>query len=317
MRAFRAAALRPAIGTALALLAVIAGAGCASEETTPLQPEDGITDLRVDIPAPDPAYIDFIGAETVIEPGTENLWCAHLRYDGPDTAFDLLETKQGEFGHHAALLGTQKPLEPGAGADCTHVDEMDQYEVISLGDQELPAGYATSLSSGKSLVIQSHYINASDKPIRIRDVVRLRKVPLADVVEWAAIYATAHLGFKLPPGQESTVQFECTVPQDIRLLLAGGHMHENGSAIEIQYGPDETGLQTMLKTDPWLAEYRDDPPLEHFFESPLLLPKGTLLRTRCDFKNTTAHEITYPEEMCISFGHVAGTKDPMVCAILN
>lgn len=305
---------RSVVSVALALSAALCGAGCGEGETDGPDTDSGVTDVRVAMPVMDPNFIDLAGGEAVIQPGEEKLWCSHLHYDGPDAAFDLQQTMQGQFGHHAVLLGAVKALDPGDGEDCTHTDQVGQYEAFSIGEQELPAGYGVFLASGRSLVLQSHYINVSSEPILIRDVVRLRKVPLAEVKSWASVYATTHMGFSLPAGEASVVQFDCAVEKDVELLLAGGHMHENGTAIEVLYGPDSNALATLLRTDPWLAEYRDFPPMERY-EEPLVLLKGTLLRTRCELENRTGHELTYPEEMCLSFGYAAGTKEPVVCAV--
>jgi hypothetical protein len=131
------------------------------------------------------------------------------------------------------------------------------------------------------------------------------------------MYVTNRLNFTLLPSQTTIVEFDCVVQQDVKLLIAGGHMHEHGTSIELRYGADEASLQTMFKTDPWFAEYRDSPPMQLYFENPLPLPQGTLLRTRCEFDNASGEELSFPKEMCSTFGYAAGSKEPTVCSVDN
>ena len=60
----------------------------------------------------------------------------------------------------------------------------------------------------------------------------------------------------------------------------------------------------MINVDPWLAEYRDNPPVQEFGEvTPLELSEGDIVRTKCVFKNTTDKALAFPSEMCASYGY--------------
>ncbi len=92
--------------------------------------EEPIRDLRVEIAEPDPSFVDFVGGEAVIEPGKEAMLCFHMRWDGGEFAYQGIDVLQGKFGHHAVLLGSLQPLEPGTVEDCTEVAS----ELLTLPD---------------------------------------------------------------------------------------------------------------------------------------------------------------------------------------
>jgi hypothetical protein len=273
--------------------------------------DDRVLDVRVQVPATDPTYVDFVSPEFEIEPGVERMDCVHFRYDGEDTAIQDVNSLQGKYGHHAVLLAAKDPKEPGTREDCTNAEDMTKYDPFAI-PVELPEGLGVYLPKGKPLVLQIHYVNAGKKPIRVRDVVRLKTIPIASVRRWAATFATNSLDVKVPARGESTLSFDCAVPIDADLLLLGGHMHEHGKRIAIELGPDDKSLEQLYATD-WTAEYRDAPPITMMMTNPKPLQKGHILRTTCTWSNTESRPLTFPEEMCSAFGYVAGSKDAVVC----
>jgi hypothetical protein len=288
---------------------------CGSEPAEEIPAGDGVRDLRVAIPEPDAVHIDFIGADTVIAPGEEKMTCVHFRYDGEDTALSDVDTHQGKFGHHAILLGTNAPLPPGTVEDCTKPEDMAKYTVYTLGDADIPPGHGVFLPKGKAMVLQSHYLNTSATPIRVRDVLRLTQMPITDVKQWVASYATNSVAFSLPPHESSTITYDCTIEQDTNLMLIGGHMHEWGTRIEISVGLDETSMKSLYLVDPWQPEFRDAPPVTLMFENPMVIPKGTRLRTSCSWDNTSSKELGFPSEMCSAFAYLQGLKEPATCGV--
>jgi hypothetical protein len=296
----------------LPILASIPLIACGSS-SAPNEPAN-VLDVSVAIPKADPAFLDFVSSEGIVPPGEERMFCMHVRYDGPDMAFDLLDSLQGKFGHHVVLLGVKEALPPGTMVDCTKKEEMSKYDAYTIGGSELPAGHGVFLPSGKPMAMQLHYVNTSARPIKIRDVVRLRKKPISEVKTWASIYVMNSLELSVPPHGKSTISVDCTVPADVKLLLVGGHMHEKGTSVSLQYGVDEKGLKPVYTTNDWKPEYRDNPPMTLFFENPMPLAKGALMRTTCSWSNDTDHKIVFPEEMCDSFGYIAGSKEPVVCS---
>lgn len=290
---------------------------CGGTDEAPVNeiPSDGIRDVRVTLPEPDAIHLDFIGAEDVIQPGEDKLFCTHFRYDGEDAAFNQQITSQGKFGHHAILLAAKEPLPPGTVEDCTDVEAMSKFDAFTIPTEEMPAGLGTFLPKGKPFVLQSHYLNTDSVPIRVRDIVRLKMIPIESVEKWASAYATNTYELGLAPHQVTDVQFDCTIPSDIRLLVFGGHMHEWGTRFEASIGPDAANLKSTYLVDQWNTQYRDSPPVSLYFNDPKPLTAGMILRTHCTFNNNTDTVLDFPHEMCSTFGLVEGSKEPITCII--
>jgi hypothetical protein len=288
-----------------------------TDDGAPPNAEDGVLDVRVAEPAADPNYIDFAGSEMLIPPGVERITCTHLRYDGEETAFSRADALQGIFGHHAILVTPKTPLEPGTVEDCTAGEDMAKFEAFTITGYEVDGDRGFYLPTGKPLVVQSHYVNAGSRPILTRDLVRIKKTPLAPVKNWVSVYATNKVSFEVPSHQSASTSFDCVIPQDLKLLLVGGHLHEWGTRFETFIGPNVDSLESVYLVDPWNPAYRDGPPITLFFENPMPLPQGTILRTSCTWMNNTEQNLGFPSEMCATFGFVEGTKDPLACNVEN
>lgn len=288
---------------------VLALAGCGAEVPKPVA-----LDLRSALPVVDAKHFDVLSAEQEIAPGKELMFCTDFVYDGEDTAFDLMETTQAKFGHHAVLFIPLKPNPPGTVTDCTDAASMKNYSMFALPRAELPTGHGSVLLKGKQLVIQSHYINTGKVPILVRDVVRIRKVPTAEVTSWDSVFINSTEKISIPPhAQGATTTFDCPIANDLHALILVGHMHEWGTKFEAKYVTAAGVEEPLYKVDQWKAEYRDSPPTELYWSNPKLLKAGGLFRITCTWNNTTDSMLTFPQEMCLLLGYTAGTKDAVVC----
>ncbi len=273
----------------------------------------GVRDLRVAVPDADSNYLDLVTPEVTIEPGEEKMLCAYLEHDEADVAISVMESYQATYGHHIVLLSTLEPRPPGTFEDCTEAEDMWKFRAFMLPDTELPDGYGIKIPNGLQFVLQFHYVNAGPKPILVRDVARLKRVPAENVHTWVTTVTTNSLRVAIEPNQRAEESFDCVLPEDVELLVLGGHMHENGSTFEIAVGESETTLERMYFVDPWRAEFRDAPPVTLLFDDPVPLKKGSLLRTTCVWQNRTTKAIDFPEEMCAGFGYVSGRQEPVHC----
>jgi len=273
-------------------------------------------DLRLPMPQPDPKFVDFVGLDTVIKAGEDKMVCVHVKHEGAAVAYDVAQTMQSKFGHHFILLKAKEPKPPGTVEDCTKAEDMAKYDVLTIPEFDLPAGQAFYLESGTAMVMQSHYVNTSREPIRIRDVLRIRKVDISSVKTWAATFALASLTYSVKPFERLKHTFDCKMPSDQQLIMIGGHMHEWGTKFSFAYVDNPTGtMKELYKVDTWRAEYRDAPPTTLMRDKPLLLAAGTSLRTECQWYNDTMEPLTFPHEMCSSFGVVLGTRNNWSCIL--
>lgn len=269
-------------------------------------------DLRVDIPEPDDQFIDLITPEVVIESGEERMYCLHLEHEGPDVAIQALSAQQGDSGHHIVLIRASENKPPGTLEDCTNAESVQDMIPLAL-PIPLPDGHAIRLRTGQRYVMQFHYINVRTVPILIRDIARLQKIAMQDVSSWVSTFATNNGSFEVLPGDASVVQWDCTLERDLEVILVGGHMHELGSSFTLEAGSDEETMRTLYTVPTWLPDYRDLPPIVPLFESPASLPAGTVLRTRCTWREDNERTIEFPEEMCASFGYIR-SEEPYFCS---
>jgi hypothetical protein len=277
----------------------------------------GLTDIRLPIPAPDPKYIDLVTPEVVIQPGEERMYCYHLQNDAGDMAIGAAFGSQGGIGsHHIALFATSDPRPAGTLEDCTspQANAKLQWFILFLGG--LPPGHGIRIPQGMHYVLQFHYINSTDFPLLVRDVARLERVDPASVTTWVSTLISTKIDLDLPPGR-TTVSWDCTMDQDRDLLVVVGHMHEIGARFTIDIGPTASELTNLYTADPWQGWFRDNPPVKFFYEQPIRLAKGSVLRTTCEWVNTGTRPVGFPAEMCTTFAYAAGAQQLLQCEPSN
>ena len=57
----------------------------------------------------------------------------------------------------------------------------------------------------------------------------------ASVETWAAPLVLVDTDFSLPPGESTTVSFDCALEEELNLLFLLGHMHEWGTAFSTDH----------------------------------------------------------------------------------
>jgi hypothetical protein len=293
------------------LLCVVVIAACGPHEPPPPM----LKDVRVPIPAADPSYYDVLGADSTVAPMSERMVCQYLTYSGPDAAFDHYEPNQGKWGHHVVLFQPKPGQEKADGTieDCSDAAWMGTMDAFAITVDSLPDGIASHLHAGQRIVIQSHYVNTGDYELEIRDVIRLHLIPVAQVTTWGAPVTNQYFGIDVPAMGTQSTQADCIVPSDIRVLQLGGHMHEWGSTYEILTGPDVDHLTSIYSVPDWKPEYRDEPPVIENYAMPIAMPSGTIIRSKCSWKNTTDAALKYPKEMCATFGYAIPLEQPWSC----
>ena len=194
--------------------------------------------------------------------------------------------------------------------DCT---EMTDFLPLAIPANGWPPGHGSQLKKGTPIVVQMHYVNTGTEPILVRDVVRLKRMDPATVTTWVAPFALNHEGFEVKPHAAGTITFDCVVPSEQKLLLIGGHMHENGTSFKVEWGPNVSSLTKLYEVTEWKAEYRDSPPVDLYLTNSKIIAKDTVMRVTCNWFNAKDTVLKYPHEMCATFGLFAGTKDAFLC----
>ncbi len=286
---------------ALPLLTLACGGESTPTKTGPIE------DFAEPTPAP-PGAIEFQLPEARIFPGSDIQYCHYLEPTTEDMYLKGFESFQGKNGHHLVLFRSVIPLEPGTVRECSSGADMafliPVITSVQFGLENFPEGMAIRVPKGSQLVLQQHYINTRTHSILVRDVARLLPVDRSEVQLLAGFFGISDIGFSIAPdNQDAVVDFDCRVPHDMKILLAGPHMHEWGRSFSASFGPADA-LENIIDIPAWDASMRDAPPVKNWgVDAPLQLHEGDRMQTTCVFRNDTDEPLEFPKEMCATYGY--------------
>ena len=188
--------------------------------------------------------------------------------------------------HHMTLFNT-----PGASdgplIDCPNGPTKDT--TYAFGAQvpkatfKFPQGIGELIPSGWGFTINSHYVNVTAAPIQAEVVIRILVAAPGVVTQHAGGYEGVLLSIVVPPthGTPVNVGSSCTIPQDMYLIAASGHMHHRGSHFVAT-----SGGKNLMQTDEV-----GSPPTT--FSPPVLLKAGADITWSCDYENETDSNLIY------------------------
>ncbi len=307
----------------MALLFLACAASPSSSELSEKMPSDsssdGVLDLTQDYGTSSAGHALLNTPIFEVAPHSEAMRCTVGTWEDVSVGVvDYSFSQALPYGHHAQLMYTHTPaaeLPDGSIVDCTNggIDATPLFQGARTGTQMLPDGMALFLGQGTRWIIQSHYINNTDRTLQVNDVVVLDYVPEEDVESWGASWNFGDAEVEIPPGDQ-VVSFDCAWPVDFHLLSLSPHMHENGTALWVERLDGEVGAEIYRK-DPWDSRYRDDPPVQSFEVGALSMAAGDRFRVHCAYYNPTEQSLKFPEEMCGIYGLGYSSRDPVNCTI--
>ena len=289
-------------------------------------------DLRLaegDFPDPGDDNAVWWGPEVEVQPGEDIMYCQFGTYKGADQGVHELVTYQNAFGHHLVPLGTtasELDYPDGTVIDCTQTGALDMGSlepiVIATATEvggtyhdlgmSVPDGMAVKLDAGQRYVMQAHWLNTGTEPILARDVAVFQFMEPDAVETWAAPLVTNHGDFTLPPGEATSVSFDCTFDDDYSFVYMLGHMHEWGTSMKVEQVTGDL-VETVYDVAEWEPSFRDQSPVITYNPGDYALPAGTTLRTTCNWFNDTDAVIEFPFEMCVSVSLVYPLLTTDIC----
>lgn len=296
------------------LLGLLAGcvlfalAGCGSHDSAPAAGDDvtfiegfhppalGTNEVRVHAP--------LVAA---IAPGADISWCTYI--ENPfEREVDVVQSRgfQSTFGHHAILMevaGAEDRL--GQSHECTDADMTNARFLAGGSDAaaqfRIPQGVAFRIKKQSVLMIQTHWINTSNKEAVGQTVFNIGVQEPDGSRQSAQLFAAYTANVKLPPRGPARASTECRIQQDLSFFALGGHAHEWGTHVRLSV--DRAGKNEQLYDHAWEPHYQADPPLQYFDTgAPLVLHAGDTLHVECEYQNTGDEEIRFPREMCVGMG---------------
>lgn len=292
-------------------------AGCGIDVPSAYVPPDPgtvpeIADGRAHAPITTAPHVDLVTPEVIIGAGEEKQWCWYIDNPFGELAISGASAFQGTGGHHMSLMIPDPQKPSGTLDDCTSGAANQDMRWFLQTTNELPAGVALDVPSDMRFVVQFHYVNATDSPRRLQDVLRLNLVPADASTKWATTMVASDVTFALPPG-ETTDSYTCVLDSDRDLVVMAGHMHETGTRFQLELGPAIDQLATLQTVEPWQPAFRDAAPTMFLYDAPMHLAKGTVVRTTCTWWNPTTQTLVYPSEMCFAFMYLLDSKQPARC----
>jgi hypothetical protein len=203
-------------------------------------------------------------------------------------------------------VGTTRP--------CTDQDQVDQKFLGGVGGEgasdAFPEGAAIRLKKGQSLVMNVHYLNTSDEPVTGHSRLDVKFAPPSQDLPQASFFTNAAFEYALSPHSKATAEATCVLQHDLKLLDFANHMHDLGVKIATTLTHADGTVEDMQRDETWAYEWQFNPPRQKWpVDAPRILKAGDTLHTTCEWNNTTSETVTFPREMCLSFGFILSDKD--------
>ena len=169
----------------------------------------------------------------------------------------------------------------------------------------LPAGVAHMFQPDEVVILQAHYINATDEDVDAHVRFVLHTVDPAEVKHEAGSILWSNFRFSVPPHSKQRVTLTCPIPEDFNPALLWSHMHHRSSNF-VASTDDEAAaeaLGTLYEEHDWA----EPQPREYQMDPAVTLHAGSSVTFSCDMTNDTDSPLVYgnsaeTNEMCILHG---------------
>ena len=296
----------------VALAAFLTLGACSSGERSAT--DAGIADAG--LPPGTVVYSHSVGPLPV-SAGSQAVYCTdfHLGNDGPISVIGYSST-QTTGGHHLILVlhTTDTPDSPPTPCDQSasidpRTGSMIYISQITQDTQLFPPTVGIQLPANASMMLQVHYIDASQSDLQVSTTVNVLAGAAGSVTQPAAPLLFYAGNFTVPPGQSSTFA-TCVMsnPSPYSFFMLAGHMHSRGTNLTIDFNLYGQPPQQIYQTATW------DSPREEQFDPPLIVRPQSQFTWTCDYTNTTSQTIKEPDEMCAVLGnYYPAPKGSLTC----
>lgn len=282
------------------------GVGCGTDEATPPDGPEILPNLTVP-PKPENGIQVITPIVHDLEPGSDHEICTWTDAIVTDNAIDVKSTTgyQTEPGHHIVVYYTTEKQPAGTQRECTDADMVAFRIVTGNGKEgepyEAPGNLVYRIPTGAQIVINHHYLNATDEVLDGQSAVNINFA--APGGTYIPSGATAFLNSGLVVAQGDTTQKQhCVVDREMKLWFMVPHMHQWGTHINVDYTPMGGEKQSLFDTE-WNPAYAFHPPEKQLDPStPMVLHPGDQFDTTCQWHNDTGHDLPFGFEMCVTFG---------------
>ena len=231
---------------------------------------------------------------------------------------DVLDVRgyQTIGGHHSVVFTSSLQEPVGTSRVCTDADNTSIGAFLGgpegdTGDSiPLPKGTAFRVRQGQTVMLNTHFINASREAIDGYSVIDIKFAEVDESRIIASLFPIGGMNWEVPPLAEHEFDTECVVPERLELVGASSHMHDWGNR-QITEIRRASGEVIVLREDPtWTYEMQFNAPWTFWdIEEPIIIEPGDTVRTRCTWSNTTDEPLAYPREMCFGRNYILSSAE--------
>jgi hypothetical protein len=207
-------------------------------------------------------------------------------------------------GHHVVLFYTQQKQPAGTQRVCNDSD-MATFRFLAgsgaTGEVNMaPGDLVYRVPAGSQIVVQHHYLNATDQVLRGQSVVNVNFAdPTAHNVPSGNL-AIVNTALMVQQGDYS-LDMHCAFDRSLKLWYLIPHEHQWGKHVNIDLTIAGSKMNMFdLDWDPSFAfhapEVRRDP------TQPLTVNPGDTIDVHCEWNNDSGRVLDFGFEMCVSFG---------------
>ena len=213
-------------------------------------------------------------------------------------------------GHHVILFYTTEKQPAGTQRVCTDTDMATFRFLAGNGGNgeknEAPGNLVYRLPAGAQIVMNHHYLNATDDVLRGQSAVNISFAPPGD---WIPSGNTAIVNTDLEVQQGVTTQtMHCDIENELKMWYLAPHMHRWGKSttVDVTVGGVKTRAFDLPEwNEAWTfhpPEIRKDP------ADPMILKPGDSIDVSCTWNNTEGRVLGFGFEMCVAFGQYVDDK---------
>ncbi len=247
--------------------------------------------------------------------GEEVLWCMFGRFEVEAGVQWVALHSDSPFMHHMLMRGVpdDAPWEDGEVVDCLQLPEWwavspTLFEAVGKDPEhperwvDLPEGVAFMIHPGQRWVLDSHFVNPSLEDAEANVGIEIGLVA-PEVVEHVAGTFNHDAGeLSIPAGGLWSLDFDCAWETEVTVLGIGPHMHGHGSSYSIDWIESDGSERRILEVPEWEAGFQTAPPGRDFAQGEVVVQPGDSFKTTCTWDNQTGAELSFPDEMCTTFG---------------
>ena len=264
-------------------------------------------------PAPSAGQIEIISPIVRdIKPGQDITLCSYLPLSQAlDQTYDITQSsgEQSMIASHHSVLYMVQSVRPVDTHECNDDDMVNSAYLAGAGGGDaggvvdtIPEGIAFRVDAQRQLMIQTHWINATDKPVDGQAAFLLTVSPPSDSHQLAQLFTWTSTNVTLPASGTAHAETSCKIQRDMSFFRVGGHAHEHGTHVSMTWTQGQAAAGNFYDY-PWQRSYTFAPPtLNYTRDQAMVVHAGDTLGISCEYVNNTSSEIIFPLEMCTGFG---------------